>query len=243
MKNSTKKNIDEILDLKGHNLPEGTNSLLTLAVAEDIPAITQADVDRLCTDYKNLLEIINRVPEEIQNDEIYDRFTALVAQVQVAKDKREETRKKLKEPYNKAATAIEHAFKLIKDNEDLQKNMEAAFVALKQKMSIYDTKKYEAEEASRHIEQERIASATAKDGIKMDSIEVAPIKMGSQKSEYGGTSIREIVTDWEVINESLLPRIVMSIDPKKVDQIIASGAKEIPGIKISKKVKTSVRRS
>jgi hypothetical protein len=120
--------------------------------------------------------------------------------------------------------------------------MDAAFVTLKNRMSVYDTKKYEAEESARRIEQERLAAAAAEDGIEMDSVDAAPIKMGSQKSEYGGTSVRAVVTNWKVIDESLLPRSIMSIDPKKVEQLIASGAKEIPGIKISKKVETSVRR-
>ena len=234
---------EEGRDLVGHNLPEGEKPLTTLATADDIPAMAKKDVERLTNSYEELLAIADRAPPEITSDEVYDRFTALVGKVKDATDDRETTKKKLKEPYNKACTAIENAFKLVKGGDDLRKRMDTAFTTLKARMSAYDTKKYQAEEAARQAEHARLSEAAAADGITLDAGACAPAKLGSQKSEHGGTSVRSLVDTWEVIDENLLPRSVLSIDPKKVEQLIASGAAEIPGIKISKVVSTSVRRS
>lgn len=238
---------EETRDLIGHNLPEGEQSLANLATAGDIPAMAKKEVERLRDSYKEILAIATRAPDKIENDDIYNRFTALVGQVKNAQEDRESTKKALKDPYNKASTAIENEFKLVdpeitEGEASLHKKLEEAFTTLKGRMSVYDTEKYQAEEALRVAEHERLAEAAARDGIELDTSAITPTKMGSQKSEHGGTSIRSLVDTWEVTNESLLPRSVLSIDPAKVAQLIKDGAKTIPGITISKKVDTTVRR-
>lgn len=237
---------DPAVDTRGTNNPPEEAKILNLATAEDIPTMVKADVEELKESIKALLAIAARAPADIENDDIYNRFTALVGKLKDAQEDRETRKKKIKDPYNKASTAIENAFKLIDDQDgekvDLRKMLDDTFEAFKKRMSAYDTKKYLAEEAERQAEHDRLAQSAAEDGITLDASAIAPVKMGSQKSEHGGTSVRSVVDTWEVIDESLLPRSVLSIDKAKVDQLIADGAKEIPGIKISKAVSTSVRR-
>ena len=46
---------------------------------------------------------------------------------------------------------------------------------------------------------------------------------------------------WELENEALVPREYLSLDPKKIDEAVKRGVRNIPGIKVSEKEEITMR--
>ena len=225
----------------GHNSAEVSPTIM-LSPADDVKAMVKSDVEALTLKAKELLDMFGRVPKEIENDEVYNRVLGLAAQFRSLTAKREKDKKAHKDPYNKASTAIENEFKLVDGDKPLIKEIDKGLVTLTKLASAYDTKKFLEEEAQAEKEREEIAAELKKDGVEIDSIPAADTKLASTKSEHGGQGIKKVETQWEVIDETLVPRSLLSIDPAKVQALIDQGAKEIPGLKLSKVVSTIIKR-
>lgn len=218
-----------------------------LAAAEELVLIMKGDIDGAVEKAVLELDIYSRVPESIENDEIYQRVTTLATRIKDVLDDADKKRKVHKEPYLKAGKLVDDSFNLIlpvKDEKDrvLKKELEAAHGALKRRLSDYDTRQYLAEQAVADAERAKIALDAAQDGIQMDATPADAAIASTVKSAHGGHSVRRLVTEWSVTDEALLPRSVLSIDPAKVEKLIAGGATEIPGIVMSKKVDTHVKK-
>lgn len=226
----------------GGNNPPEDQRIEMLTPAEDITMLVGKDVKELEERTDALLATFSRVPDKIENDEIYDKVVALVAAIRTADSERDTKRKKLKDPYLKAGKAVDDAFKLPnEEGKERAKLLEAAIKDLTARLSIYDTAKYEAEQAAAKKEAEELATKAKEDGIELNS-EGPEVKLESRKSQHGGMSTRTIVRDWEVTDEEKLPRSVLSVDPKKVQALVDKGAK-IPGVTVTERVNTVVKRT
>lgn len=246
-------NKQQQLDLDGDRKVERTDNNPPealppqLSSVADLAIIIKADVDSAVEKAVLELDTYGRVPETIENDEIYQRVTTLATRIKDVMDSADAKRKVHKDPYLKAGKLVDDSFSLVLvgekgDKRVLKKELEAAHGSLKKRLSDYDTKQYLAEQAAIEEERSRIAAAAAEDGIQMDQTQGEAAIAATVRSAHGGHSVRKVVTEWEVIDEALLPRSVLSIDPAKVEKLIADGATEIPGIKISKKVDTHVKK-
>lgn len=240
------------LDLDGRVITKGDNNPPEdlppqLPSAEELKIIIKNDVEASVGHAVLELDTYSRVPETIENDEIYQRVTTLTTRIKDVIDTADNNRKNHKAPYLKAGKLIDDEFALVLTVPDgtvrkLKKELEDATSALKKKLSEYDTKKYNEEQQAAEAERALLAEAAAKDGIEMEATVSNVAIASSVKSAHGGQSVRSLVTEWEIEDESLLPRSVLSVDRAKVEKLIADGATEIPGIKITKKVKTHVKK-
>ena len=155
---------------------------------------------------------------------------------------REDRRKKIKEPYLKAGQAVDAAFKLLNDEKkERSKLLEAKIKDLTGRLSVFDTAEYQKQQEEAQKEAAALSEQASKDGITIPSAEVQ-VKLESRKSEHGGTSTRNVVREWTVTDEDALPRSVLMVDPKKVQELVDQGAK-IPGIAVTERVETVVKRS
>lgn len=220
---------------------------LQLASKEEIPVMIKSDIEQLVETAVLELDTTSRVPESIESDEIYQRVTTLATKVKGVIDDVELRRGKHKRPYLDATKLIDDSFKLTipgKDGKDrvLRKELDAAHATLKARLSDFDTRQYLAEQARIQKERADLAENAALDGIEMSGDAGDAAISSTVRSAHGGTSVRRVVAEWEVTDETLLPRSVLSIDPAKVQKLVDEGAVEIPGITISKKVATYVKK-
>lgn len=246
------KNEQTSLDLSEPRMISRTDNNPPEVLPEGLPAVAELgiiikkDVDASVEKAILELDTYSRVPQTIENDEIYQRVTTLTTRIKEVLDGADAKRKEHKDPYLKAGKLIDESFGLVFEAPDekprnLKKEMEAARESLKSRLSDYDTRKYLEEQKAIEEERASLSEQAAKDGIVMDATEEVGIT-ATVKSAHGGQSVRKVVTEWEVVDETLLPRSVLSVDPAKVLKLIEGGAKEIPGIKLSKKVDTHVRK-
>lgn len=223
---------------------------VTLASVADLPVMMKADLEALKTEALAELDTYSRVPAEIADDAMYERATTLGTRLKAVNDKIEKRRKAVKQPYLDATKAIDGAFKLVQEADEekgvpsrvLKEELDAAHAGIKRLLSDYDTKKFNEDQARQAEEREKLAQAAAADGITIDVQTAAPASLGTTKSAHGGSSVKNVVMDWEVVDESLLPRSVLSVDAAKVKALIDAGATEIPGMKLTHRVETHVRR-
>lgn len=220
--------------------------LKTLSPAEDLPKIIAEDIKLLKAEALVELDTYSRIPDKIENDEVYQKITTLATQVKAVADRSDNVRASHKRPYLDATKALDTAFKLEVEAEDktrnLRKELDDAHAKLKKMLSARDTELYLEQEKAAEEERQRLIDAAAEDGIEMSDEGMSDVKMGTVKSSFGGQSVRRVVDDWEVSDEALLPRSVLSVDPEKVKKLLESGAKSIPGIKIGKRVETHVKK-
>jgi hypothetical protein len=239
-----KENENREIKRTDNNPPESLPE--QLASAAEIKIIIKNDVEEATKKALEQLDVVSRVPAEILNEEIYQRIITLATRVKKVSDDSEKIRKKHKDPYLKATKEIDDAFTLTIETEEgdkrvLKKELETAHQKLKTMLSAYDTKKYEEEQRAIKKEREELAEKMKQDGISVETTAEVAIAT-TVKSAHGGQSVRKVVTDWEVEDEKLLPRSVLSIDPAKVKKLLDEGVTEIPGIKITKKVETHAKR-
>ena len=226
----------------GGNNPPDDQRIDMLTPAEDIDSIVSADVKELTKRADELLATCSRVPETIEDQATYDKVVALIAGIRQMDADREDRRKKIKEPYLKAGQAVDAAFKLLNDEKkERSKLLEAKIKDLTGRLSVFDTAEYQKQQEEAQKEAAALSEQASKDGITIPSAEVQ-VKLESRKSEHGGTSTRNVVREWTVTDEDALPRSVLMVDPKKVQELVDQGAK-IPGIAVTERVETVVKRS
>lgn len=219
-----------------------------LAPAAELPTVMKSDVDAAIEKALFELDTYSRVPPEIASKEIYERVTTLTTRLNEVLSGAETKRKEHKAPYQAAATLIDDTFKLKVVGVDgakdrmLKKELEDAVASLKKRLSGYDTKIYLEQLATEKAERDALAEKVAADGITMDTVQTDTAIASTVKSAHGGSSVRNLVTTWTVIDEALIPRSLLSIDPAKVQKMIDDGAVEIPGLALSKEVKTHVKK-
>ena len=226
----------------GGNNPPEDQRIQMLTPAEDIQTLVGKDVKELSEKSAELLGTYSRVPDTIDNEGVYDRVVALVAAIRQVDSDRDEKRKEMKAPYLAGGKAVDDAFKLPDDEgTDRAKKMDAAIKDLTYRLSVFDTAKYQEEQAKAQQESDALAAKAKEDGITIDSSKVE-VKLESRKSEHGGMSTRSVVKDWEITDEDALPRSVLTVDTKKIQKLVDEGA-TIPGVKVTERVATVVKRS
>lgn len=242
--------IDRVVDNKDNMPPEPLPMML--ARAEDLPTMMKTDVDAAVAGAIAQLDSYANVPPIIETQEVYERATTLATRIKTAIDDSETLRTKHKAPYLAATRVIDDAFNLTVPAADgdpkakprvLKKELIAGHAALKSLLSAYDTRQYLAEKARADQERAKLATAMADDGIELAVQDAPAVALQSTgKSAHGGASVRKLVQTWEVVDEALVPRSLMSIDPAKVAKMLEDGAKSIPGIAIGTKVETHVKK-
>lgn len=227
----------------GGNNPPDEEKLTMLTPVKDIPTIVEKDVTELAKRADELISLCDRIPEKIEDEEVYDKVIAVVAELRKNDSERDDKRTELKSPYLKAGQEIDKQFKLInpETKEDRSKKVQTLIKELTNRLSEYDTKKYNEEREAAAKEAENIASKAREDGIEIPT-ENPEIKLSSRKSEHGGMSTRSVIIEWEITNEEELPRSVLSPDKKKIQELIDKGA-TIPGITVKERVSTVVKRT
>lgn len=106
-------------------------------------------------------------------------------------------------------------------------------VALKKMLTSYQVKQRE--------EQERLLAAAA--SAATEHAEAQALILAATKQApptVSGLSVRE-VWQWQVTDLSLIPHEFFSLDHSKLDAAVRSGAREIPGVKVYKDTRVSVR--
>ena len=225
----------------GGNNPPDDQRIVMLSPAEEVEKSLAGTIKDLSDRAQALLDTASRVPKDITDDTVYDKVVALVAAFREIEDEREKKRKANKDPYLKASQVVDGAFKLTNDEgQDRSKNMANEIASLTARLSAYDTAKYEEAAKQAVAEAASLSEQASSDGIIIPAGEV-DVKLESRKSEYGGLSTKSVVNDWEIEDESKLPRSVLSPDPKKIKALVEKGA-TIPGVKITKRVETVVKR-
>lgn len=235
--------VDRVITRTDNNPPEAVEML---PPAKELPKIFEEDIKSLKKDALAELDTYSRIPAKIESDEVYQKITTLAMQIKGVADRSDNTRTAHKRPYLDATKVLDTAFKLEIEAEgktrNIRKELDEAYAKLKKMLSDRDTELYLEQEKAAEEERKRIIEAAAADGIEISDEELDAAKMESVKSSYGGQSVRRVVDDWEVVDEELLPRSVLSVDPEKVKKLLENGAKSIPGIKIGKRVSTHVKK-
>jgi len=247
MKNDENPTGDRVIDNIDNNPPEALPP--QLASVAEVPTMIKADIDHLVNIAVLELDTFTRVPTEIGSDDVYQRVTTLATRIKGVIDEVDDRRGKQKRPYLDVTKLLDDSFKLVMPDPEgkakdrvLRKELDTAFAALKGRLSAYDTKQYLAAKAVADAENQRIAEQAAKDGIEMGDVAAPTAIAATVKSAHGGQSVRKVTMEWEVVDETLLPRSVLSVDPAKVQALIDQGVKAVPGIAFSEKVGTYVKK-
>lgn len=235
--------VDREITRTDNNPPE---AVVMLPPAGELSKIFEEDIKSLKKDALAELDTYSRIPAKIENDEVYQKITTLAMQIKAVADRSDNSRTAHKRPYLDATKVLDTAFKLEVETDgktrNVRKELDEAHNKLKKMLSDRDTELYLEQEKASEEERKRLIEAAATDGIEMSEEDMDVVKMGTVKSSYGGQSVRRVVEEWEVIDEELLPRSVLSVDPEKVKKLLENGAKSIPGIKIGKRVETHVKK-
>lgn len=243
--NKTAKKEENMTDEKrtnigGNNPPEDAK-IIALPCAEELEKIYEKAAEEIKNKAQGILNTCKRIPEEIKDDETYEKVVAVIASIRTIDADRDKQRKVAKDPYLKASTEVDRIFKLQTEKSFLSKDMEKAIKDLTKKLSEFDTLKYQKEKEANLLAAKELEKKAAQDGIDLD-IKDAETKLSSVQSKHGGTGVRTVKKTWTVTDESKIPQSLFSLDKTKVDKMIEDGAQTIPGIKITEEVVTSVRR-
>lgn len=106
-------------------------------------------------------------------------------------------------------------------------------VALKKMLTSYQVKQRE--------EQEKLLAAAA--SASTEHVEAQALILAATKQApptVSGLSVRE-VWQWQVTDLSLIPHEFFSLDHSKLDAAVRNGAREIPGVRVYKDTRVSVR--
>lgn len=254
---------DRTITSTDNNPPEAISQPSAgLPTAAEIPAVHKEAVDALVAEHLEKYMMCTRVPEVIEDKDVYDRVTTLGGLVKKASTAIDKVRSAAKKPYLDGGAAVDRAFSLtveIVDPEgaeedaegqkaepkkveiDLAKELKDAHARLKARLSDYDTREYQAAQAKQEEDNARIAEAAQKDGILFDVSAMSNVQVHSSRSGHGGTAIKQVEHVFEVTDASLVPAAFCSPDPEKIKAAIAAGVREIPGVHIQAKVNTHMR--
>lgn len=240
---------DRVVKSTDNNPPETVG----LLPASEIPAGHKTAADALRDEHLQTFLMYQRVPAVIEEKDVYDRVTSLVVLVKKAFDAIDKARSVAKKPYLDGGTAVDKAYAIPLEIDDVQKpgekktvnmlaELKGAHESLKKRLSAYDTVEYKKAEELRIAEQSSIAAAAAEDGIVMEVAQTGAGKMQSSRSEHGGSAIKNVEKTFRILDASKVPASLCSPDPVKIQAAIDAGAAEIAGIAIDIEVKTHVRR-
>lgn len=225
----------------GDNNPPEEATLRVLVGADEIEAEHKTAIDKRIAETKAILDTYERIPDDLTEADVYGRVVSVVARMRQIASDTEDDKKTAKRPYLDVNNKLEDLFKLKTENRALGAELAKAIKDLTERLSKRDTAEYRLRKADLEREARQLAEAARKDGIEMDDLP-ANVEMASITSPHGGISMREVVKTWQVTDEAALPRSVLSIDPKKVEALLASGATAITGLEIGETVSTIVKR-
>src|SRR3990167_577703 len=164
---------------------------------------------------------------QLVSEDSYLKATEVSSWLSRSINKIDERRKFFTQPLNDQIKKINVLFKQIAspyiEAESIMTNKIMAARAEKQR-------KAQEEEARIRLEAEKLSKKT---GIKKEEIIESYEIPAVQKSE-GQATFRE-VTDFEIENESKVPREYMEVSEPKIRKAVREGVTNIPGVKIFKK--------
>jgi len=242
---------DREVSAQDNEAPESEKLPTPLAAPDDLPSIIKKDVEDFTNNAVLELATFARVPDTIDDDDVYQRAVTLATRIQGVSNDLDSRRKSHKAPYTAAGQVIDDHFSLNYIAPDaeagtkprvLKKELLDAHKALKARLSDYDTRQHRAEQERTAAEREQLAAAAAADGIEIDAAIAIAAAPGTKKSAHGGSAVRKIAKIWEVIDANQLPRSLLMPNPTAIQALVDSGAITIPGVKIEEIVDTHTQR-
>lgn len=227
----------------GDNNPPEPTSLQT---AEELELSLADQIEALRVRAFDLINQFSAAPAIIESDDQYQRYVALAARMNALIGDIEDKRTSVKEPYKVASAKIDGLYKLDsegkgKKRRKLRTEVDAAIKDVKARLSSYDTAAYETALEQRATEFQHLAASLKQDDIELAAQPANDDLLYTRKSEYGGMALRSLTVDYEIQDESAIPRELCSPDPKKIKAMIDKGARDIPGISVFESVSTMVR--
>lgn len=183
---------------------------------------------------------------EIADQEGMERATGLLSMIARAKKSVEERRKFFTKPLNDQVSKINALFK------ELASPLEEADKALRQKMLDYKREQDRLARAERERlrklqekEQKRLERQAAKKGAPAPpppppvpyATEQTPITTRSE----AGTVTAKKTWDFEIVDESKLPRQWLIPNEKAIRAAVKAGVRDIPGVRVFQREDLSVR--
>lgn len=170
--------------------------------------------------------------------------TNLLGFIATAKKKLEEKRKFFVKPLNDQVKKVNDLFKEYNaplDNAD--RTLRGKVLSYRQEVQ---RKQREEEERLRKLaekEQKRLEKKAEKTGqpapppIVIPMIEQAPKTIQADL----GSATTKTVWDFQIIDESLIPREYLIVDERKIRAVVKAGIREIPGVRIYQTEQLAVR--
>jgi len=190
---------------------------------------------------KEISVTVNTLVQKAEELEICDASTNeyaiwLLSKIAEGKKKAEAQRKAFTDPLNQSLKAINNFFK------NLVAPLDQADTIIRSKVLMYrrmeeERARKEAEELQRKMEEEAKKKDTGQVIIPPVVAQTPPTTMTAKN---GSATVRKI-WDFEIEDETKIPREYLCVDSVKIRQAIKEGVREIPGIKIFQKETLSVR--
>ena len=170
---------------------------------------------------------------EISDDEDMEIAVNLLGGIATAEKKAEKQRKFFTEPLNQQVKKINGLFHSFTDP------LLKAERIIKQKVAIYHMKKErEAQEKMAKV----LAEAEAQKGDEIVPVVIPDQPEKTVRASTGSATIKKVWT-FQVENPTLIPEQYKVVDERKIRAAVASGIREIPGVRIFLEPQVAVRGS
>lgn len=170
----------------------------------------------------------------VASDDDAAEATTLLSQIADCKRRISSIKDAIKRPIRAGLTALDAMFGTI------ESPLKAADERLRQSFAAYQAKKREAalKEAARL--QKQMERKAEKTGAAIP-VEIKPIIQKTVAGEGGGAATMREDWAWDVADEAKIPRQFLAIDRAAITKAVRAGVREIPGIKIYKRLGVTVR--
>lgn len=206
------------------------------------------DIEKAKKHFEKYIEEIDKTYEvaqqlKVEDQESNKKAVEIGTSAKKLYKKIEETRKSIIEEPNSFVKSVNSFARIFTDK------LKSIEQLMKQKISQYraieEQKRREAElKAKKAIEelQKKLEKEAKEKGIEPVKVEapVIPAEPKITRTESGSASGRKVWT-FEVVNIDEVPREYLSLNEKKVRDAVRAGVREIPGIRIFQKEKTTFR--
>lgn len=194
-------------------------------------------IDELKTVIKKAKDQADKV--EVNDDDSAGLAGTLIKTIRLNKQQFEAAKKEEKAYYKAEMDKIEALYKpLLQELQDIINQVSMPLNNYLLAKQAEEQAKAERLAAEQQKEAEEVAEQT---GQPVQKAKVPKTKRASVTSKYGHTaSVRE-TWHWEIEDETEIPVELWAIDEKKINALVKSGERKIPGIRIYSEKSTVVR--
>lgn len=180
----------------------------------------------------------------VNNDEDYAKASDYLKEIKTFIKSLEAKKKELVKPFKDSIKNLEAEFKLpISKAETIKLEVESCINSYLVEKEKEERKKAEEKRALElqmlELDREFMEQVPASNEFALNAIDKqistlenkeVEVKIGI-KGNHSSLVVRKVL-DYEIIDESLVPRFYLSVDDRKVKQALKDGVTEIPGIRI-----------